>query len=247
MNLALQLFTIRNIAQADLAGTLKQLAEMGYDAVEFAGFYGHPREEVAEMLQEAGLKAVGMHVGLDQMEQDFAEIAADARAVGAEALLVPHVGHDAGRSYGHWETVAMRMKAMAGMCRVEGLDFGFHLHGPEFDELEGGRGIDAILKMTEPDEVAFELDTYWVEKAGTESVELAAAHGERVRYVHVKDYDNRENWHDVEAGSGCVKIPELIETARNVRWWVVEQEAFVCPEMEAVAMAAKQMRGLLGG
>ena len=62
IKLGYQVYSAREDAEKDLLGVLKQLAAMGYDGVEFAGFYGHSAQEVKAMLEEAGLKAVSSHV-----------------------------------------------------------------------------------------------------------------------------------------------------------------------------------------
>ena len=50
-----QVYSAREEAAKDLKGVLKKLAELGYDGVEFAGFYGHTAQEVKAMLEETSL------------------------------------------------------------------------------------------------------------------------------------------------------------------------------------------------
>ena len=68
-----QIYSCREDAQKDLLGTLKKIKELGYDGVEFAGFYGHTAEEVKAMLDEVGLVAISDHVPFQLMEKDICE------------------------------------------------------------------------------------------------------------------------------------------------------------------------------
>ena len=57
-----QLYSAREECAKDLLGVLKHLKALGYDGVEFAGFYGHTADEVRDMLDESGLVAFSDHV-----------------------------------------------------------------------------------------------------------------------------------------------------------------------------------------
>ncbi|MBQ5790245.1 MAG: hypothetical protein IIW01_08135, partial [Thermoguttaceae bacterium] len=65
--LALQVYSLREYAAKDLAGTMKKIAEMGYEGVEFAGYYGKSAKEVRKALDDAGLKAISTHLGVPQL------------------------------------------------------------------------------------------------------------------------------------------------------------------------------------
>ncbi|MEG2701497.1 MAG: sugar phosphate isomerase/epimerase, partial [Clostridia bacterium] len=89
MKMGLQLFSVRDITEKDLHGALEQVAALGYDRVEFAGFFGHPAQEVRGWLSELGLRVSGTHTGLEALEQDFAGVVAYHKAIGCDALIVP--------------------------------------------------------------------------------------------------------------------------------------------------------------
>ena len=71
MGIGLQLYTLRDETAVDFAGTLRKVAELGYEGVEFAGYGGLSAAEMQELLQETGLQAVGSHVGLDRLREDL--------------------------------------------------------------------------------------------------------------------------------------------------------------------------------
>ena len=76
MKLGIQLYSVRDDAARDLPGTLRRIAEMGYDGVELAGLYGKTAEEVRDLAQEVGLTVISAHVGLAEFRQGIAETVA---------------------------------------------------------------------------------------------------------------------------------------------------------------------------
>jgi len=112
MKVGLQLYSVRDVTEADLHGALKEVAALGYENVEFAGFFGHSGEEVAQWLKELGLRASGTHTGLDALEKDFDQIVACHRAIGCELVIVPWA--DA-KTAAEADALLTRMTAMQGL------------------------------------------------------------------------------------------------------------------------------------
>ena len=86
-----QVYSAREEASKDLLGTLKQLKTLGYDGVEFAGFYGHTAEEVKNMLDEAGLIAFSDHVPFALIEKDMFGVIRDHLTIGCKYIAVPYL------------------------------------------------------------------------------------------------------------------------------------------------------------
>ncbi|MBO5647728.1 MAG: twin-arginine translocation signal domain-containing protein, partial [Kiritimatiellae bacterium] len=63
---ALQLYSIRGyIGKVGLAKALEEVAKLGYEGVEFAGYYNFKADALKKMLADNGLVACGTHVGRD--------------------------------------------------------------------------------------------------------------------------------------------------------------------------------------
>lgn len=100
---AVQLYSVREDAAKDLAGVLKAIAKMGYDGVEFAGFYGHDAKTVRAMLDEYGLKAEGAHVGINTLMGDELQMSIEFHAtIGNSFLIVPGLDHSYTDSRAGW-------------------------------------------------------------------------------------------------------------------------------------------------
>ena len=89
MEYGLQLYSVRDFTQKNLASTLKKVAEIGYKYVEFAGFFGHSAEKVKAMLNEYGLIVSGTHSGLKELDDDFAAAVKYHHTIGNTNYIVP--------------------------------------------------------------------------------------------------------------------------------------------------------------
>ncbi|MBD3176187.1 MAG: TIM barrel protein, partial [Armatimonadia bacterium] len=116
--LALQLYSVREACAEDLAGTVAQVAEMGYDGVEFAGYHGHSAEQVKQILDFNGLKCAGTHIGIDQLLGDALEPTIEFhKTIGCEYLIVPGLGGDYVGSKDNWLRAADAFNQIAENLR----------------------------------------------------------------------------------------------------------------------------------
>ena len=91
MEYGLQLFSVRDVTERDMEGALRQVAEMGYRSVEFAGFFGHSAQEIKGWLDKYGLTASGTHTGMSELTGDkLQETIAYHQAIGCRNLIVPY-------------------------------------------------------------------------------------------------------------------------------------------------------------
>src|ERR1700722_4601058 len=107
---ALQLYSVRDDCARDFPGTLQAVAKMGYDGVEFAGYYGHTAESLRKNLDDLGLRAAGAHVAIDLMLGDrLSETIEYHRTLGVPYLIVPWLGNSYRDSIDAWKRTAETM------------------------------------------------------------------------------------------------------------------------------------------
>src|SRR5262245_19248549 len=105
--LAVQIYSVRQIAQKDLAGVLAQIARLGYRGVEFAGYYGHSADDIKKILTDNNLKAAGTHIGLETMLGDnLPKTLEFNRTIGNQNLIVPGVSQKYRASIAAWKDTA---------------------------------------------------------------------------------------------------------------------------------------------
>lgn len=110
-------------------------------------------------------------------------------------------------------------------CKKAGVQFAYHNHTSEFDEVEGHRPFDYILSNTDKDLVKMELDLAWATKAKQDPVELFKLHPGRYPLWHVKDLD-KEKMNPAEAGTGIVDFKRIFDNAKDsgMKYFFVEQD-----------------------
>ena len=248
-SIGLQLYSIKERAEADLLGTLAHVATAGYDGVEFAGYYDVAPAAIRARLGECGLAAAGAHVSLAQLETELERQIELALGIGCPAIGCP----------GFWDVeynleTFMRVSDVfnrAGeRCAAAGLAFYYHVHGHEFvdvrdDDGDGRSGMDVMLAQMDPALVMLQPDTYWVAKAGVDPAAFVREHADRCLSLHLKDAGSVDDWRDTEVGAGVIDMAGVIAAAPAVEWLIVEQEAFDMPPEESIAISAANARKLI--
>ena len=179
----LQLYSLRDITGGDLEGTLRAVAELGYKSVEFAGFFGHPAEDVKSWLDEYGLVCSGTHTGGDALRDEAIEATvAYHKTIGCSRIIIP--GHDLSTAAKIDEFVELVNKVQP-ILAAEGITLGYHNHSHEFVVMPWGSTIHSELEKRGTFD--FEIDTFWAFNAGIDPVETLKRLSGRVKVIHLKD------------------------------------------------------------
>ena len=164
--IGVQLYTVRAAMEADFEGTLRRLAQMGYREVEFAGLFGRDPAQVRSLLAELNLTAVGSHVDWSRFRDDPTGAIDETLALGAEYLVFPWMPESERQTLEQWHGWAARLNEVAAASRARGLPVAYHNHDFEFTVIAGELPYDVLVAELNPALVDFELDLYWLRKAG---------------------------------------------------------------------------------
>jgi len=224
--ISLQLYTVREHTARDMPGTLRKLAEIGYTAVEFAGYGGFSPLDLRPDLDGLGMRVSGAHVPLDSWETDPDAVLADMRALGSAHAIVPIIPPERRRDPESISRLAGSFNRWGELCRAEGVTFSYHNHDFEFAPLGETTMWDRLVRETDPELVRLELDLYWAEYGGADPETLLRELGDRVSLVHLKDMAPDEERSDAPVGEGVMPWDGLFAAARaaGVEWYVVEQD-----------------------
>ena len=254
-----QLYSAREDAEQDMPKVLKELKALGYDGVEFAGFYGHSAKEIKAMLDDAGLAAVSSHVPAQAIAQDMFGTIAYHQALGCRYIAVPYLD-DAHRPGAAGFPEMLRLIHRFGrLCREAGIQLLYHNHDFEFVQLSGLYGLDFLYEATDADILQTELDVCWVKYAGEDPVSYLRKYAGRAPVVHLKDYVGKKGEGTPYAligqskkedenvpfefrpfGHGCQDAKAVVNAAieANAQWLVVEQDLwYQRTPMEAAKMS----------
>lgn len=243
-SVALQLYTVRDETARDFAATMQRVAEIGYPAVEFAGYGDLTSGQMAALLAETGLKAASTHVALTKLEEDLEQAITYCLDIGCSFLTVPWLLPEL-RSAEGMRTLAPRFNEMGRHCRERGLGFAYHNHAFEFDESDGHYLLDILLKETDPALVGLELDTYWAAFAGVDPIAYLRKYAGRVPLIHVKDMTPERTF--TQVGEGTLDIQGIIKAAQQggTQWLVVENDAPTIPSLESARRSYENLHRLL--
>ena len=242
--IGLQLYSIKEEMEKDFFGSLEKVKQAGYDAVEFAGFYGHSAKELKSALANIGLAPYSAHVALDKDPAGMAKFAAD---LGLRYAITPWA------SCGTLEdclAANASLKAAASIFAAEGITVGYHNHWDEFVKYDGRYALDIIMDGVDG---VYQLDIGWVAVAGVDVLEYMRGLGNRIGPIHAKDLNADYATRDPAAvdaciGEGVLDIAAIIEHMRATdtlsRGLIVEQEAFAVPMFEALARNASALRAM---
>lgn len=239
----LQLYTVRSLMARDVERTLDQVASIGYREVEFAGYFEQPPARLREILDAGGLAAPSAHVGLDALEGDgWSRALEAARILGHRYLVFPWIPPEARRSLDDYRRLAGRLEDAGGRAREAGLQLAYHNHDFEFERLDGAVPFD-ILAGTDPDLVQFQLDLYWIRKAGGDALAYFRRHPGRFPSVHVKDM--AADGAMVDVGAGVIDWPALFAHADTavIRHYFVEHDQPADP-LASIRNSFIHLRGL---
>lgn len=238
--IALQLYTVRDETERDFAGTLRRVAEIGYPAVEFAGYGGLDATEMQSLLGETGLSAASTHVALARLESDLDGEIAYCQAIGCSYLVLPWLAEE-WRSAAKLRELAPRLNQFGQRCRERGITFAYHNHDFEFAQSDNNYVLDILLDATDPASVALELDAYWAAYAGVDPAEFLRKRSGRVPLVHLKDMAADRSF--TEVGDGTLDLQAVFTAAEEggARWYVVENDR---PKIASLDSAKRSLDNL---
>ncbi len=245
MSIGLQLYTLRDVMADDFEGTLRKVAAMGYEGVEFAGYGGMAAEDLKNLLDELNLKAIGSHIQLSALEENLEEELRYLQTIGGNYVICPWFPVEQ-RDLASWQSHIVAFQSIGKRVAEAGLVFAYHNHDFEFHvEMDGEFVFDAIYNKVDADHLKVEMDIGWVQFAGRDPLAYIAKYAGRLPLLHLKDYRKGEAGIDtVELGRGELALVDIIHAAADadVEWIIVEQDMCANPPLESVAESMEWLK-----
>jgi sugar phosphate isomerase/epimerase len=231
---------------ADLPRALEAVAEMGYEGVEFAGYYGCEIGTLRQLLDDAGLKSVGTHTWWQHVplvgrgsEDHLAQAIADSHTLGTELWLgigdVPFPEPGRERRAG-WVAQCEQYNQLAARVAADGLRVGYHNHAFEFEKVVEGERLWDILLAHLSEDIVIELDTGSAFRGGGDVLAILAQCAGRVKAIHLKSHSKTRGTRALigEDDLPWQAILDLCQSVAGTEWFIIEYESDGYPRMEAV-------------
>jgi sugar phosphate isomerase/epimerase len=242
--IGLELYSVRGELARDLPNTLRTVAKMGYEVVEFyAPYYDWKipyAKEVRTLLDDLGLRCHSTHNHIESFTAGATmDKAIELNQILGSWLLVLATAPGGTNGLEDWKKLSGRLAAVVEELKPHGLSAGFHNHQTEWTPLEGGpRAMDVLAAIT-PKEFVLQLDVGTCVNAGADPVAWINANPGRIKVIHLKDWAPgdraQEKNYRVLFGEGTSPWKDIFAAAEStggVEYYLMEQEGSRFPEFE---------------
>jgi len=188
LKVGLQLYSIRDAMAEDMDNALRKVKEIGYDYVEFAGYFGHSAEEVKAMLDKYDLKCISVHQTYDVFLKNEEKEIEFLKAIGAKYCAIPWMGLENHKGSADYDQTIADITKVATALKENGIQMLYHNHDFEFNKYEGKFLLDWFYESFTPDLMQTQIDTCWVHYAGYDPAEYIRKYSGRSPIVHLKDF-----------------------------------------------------------
>ncbi len=239
--IALQLYSVREECAKDFIGTIKAVSEMGYEGVEFAGYYNLDAKEIKRILDDFKLKVAGSHLGINTLLGDELKKTVEFNSIlGNKFLIVPALPQEYTKTKEGWLKAAELLSEISEKVKPYGMRVGYHNHDIEFRPIDGEIPWDILFQNVSKD-VIMQLDIGNAMHGSADPIEILKRYPRRATTVHLKEYP----FSAPAIGEGEVKWEEifnLCETIGGTEWYIVEYETPGRPPLESVRRCIENLR-----
>ncbi len=243
--IGVQLYSVRFLCEKDLPGTLKAVKAMGYEGVEFAGYYGRSAAELRKLLDDNGLRCCGTHTGLDTLEGDaLAKTVEFNKTIGNKFLIVPWLPEERRKTVADWKKLAAEFDAISDEVTAQGMRVGYHNHNFEFTPIDGTTPWDLFFGGTKK-AVVMQVDTGNCIEGGSDPLAVLKKYPGRAATIHIKAYSKTKP----DAFVGEDEIPwkdvfAALDAGGATEWYIVEYEHEKQPPLAAIERCLKNLRAM---
>jgi sugar phosphate isomerase/epimerase len=233
----LQLYSLREQFAKNVPATLDEVRAFGFRDVELAGTYGLTPAQFRAQLDARGLRAVSAHVPYEQLRDDVEGVIRDAKALGLRDVGCAWVPHrDPFDEKACRDAIAVFNRA-GTVLAAHGLRLFWHLHGYEFQPHGAGTLVDLIMAETDPRDVSFEMDVFWMVHAGQDPLKLLERFRGRWVLMHLKGMKDTtatglltghsEITNSVPLGTGKIDYLPILRAAQaaGIQRYFIEDES----------------------
>jgi sugar phosphate isomerase/epimerase len=238
----LQLYSLRAQFGKDVPGTIEKVQKFGIQYAELAGTYGVPPADFKAQLLAHGITPISGHFGFELFRDHLDDVVRDAEALGLKYVGCAWIPHKGDFDEKTCREAAAVFNHAGEVLAQHGMKFFYHVHGYEFQPHGDGTLLDLLFAETNPKNVHYQMDIFWIVFPGQDPVKLLAKYPNRWELMHLKDMNKdlktgslsggTDVKNDVALGTGQIDIPAILKAAKKlgIKWYFIEDESPVSEE-----------------
>ncbi len=184
--IGLQLFTVHSEMERNFEGVLEKVAAIGYQEVEFAGYFEHSPKDIRQTLDHYGLAAPSVHVDYQSIQSKWPQAVEAAQIIGNKYIVNVIIDPNLLGDPDIWKRAADTFNRAGEFSKKAGIQFAYHNHYFEFFPSSGKLPYDILLEACDPEFVKMEMDFCWIASVGQDPLKYFQQYPGRFPLVHVK-------------------------------------------------------------
>lgn len=242
----IQIYTLRNLYDADPLGTLTGIRRLGYDEVELGEipFDLTKAKQLRRHVDRIGLGLYASHFDEKHIFDRPEAVMAAAQSVNLKYVVLAYLAGERRRTLDDWRAVARRCNTIGALAKARGLKFAYHNHDFEFAQVDGQVPFDVFLAETDADLVKLELDLYWATKGGVDIPAFIKKHAGRIELCHIKDMAKGGAMANVGEGVIDFKTILVLREQAGLQHFLVERDDLPAPYWPGAKTSLQNLRSL---
>lgn len=233
--LGFQVWTVKDQLNKDFSGTLKKMADLGYQSVEMCSPPGYESSgfgplikikasEMKKIVNDAGLVLESTHYGMGELRDNLNERIDFALESGQKQMICSSFWLPKNATMSDWMKAVDELNEIGVITKKSGLQTGFHNHHMEFEKINGKLIYDALMEHFDPDLVKMQFQVAVI-SIGYKAASYFEKYPDRFISAHLADWSSSEN-KQVAIGQGVVDWKEFFKAAEKcgVKNYFVEMQ-----------------------
>ena len=224
MPLGFQVWTVKDMLVKDFPGTLKMVADMGYQSVEMCSPPGYESsgfgplmkltaKEMKQIVNEAGLVLESTHYGMDELRNHLDERIEFAKESGQKQMILSSFGLPKNSTMSDWLRAADELNTFGAKAKKSGIQMGFHNHNMEFEKIGETLIYDALMSQFDPEYVKMQFQVAVI-SIGYKASDYFTKYPGKFISAHLADWSPTDK-KSVAIGKGIVDWPEFFKTLKK--------------------------------
>ncbi len=220
MKIGIQLYSLRDEMAKDMEKTLRRVAEMGFEFVEFAGYFGKSAEEIRLLLDKYGLEGASVHQGFDPdtTEEQYEAQIAFLKTLGVKYWGIPCMDKDNFLPGERLIKTTQGLNTLGTRLIRNGMELCYHNHDYELEMYDGKCHLDRMFDTFDRCLVSPEFDVCWLHYGGKDPASYIRKHGSYSKIIHLQDYKmDGKAMKFTPLGEGVVDFLSIIDAIKGSR------------------------------